>query len=69
MILRFGCNYSKKPLKIPEIVVKLISVYTDLQHMDLLLKQEAFKGSQTPDLVLLDLNMPLMDGYGVLKET
>jgi CheY-like chemotaxis protein len=46
------------------------SVYNGLQLMDLLLKRESYLHStdKLPDLVFLDLNMPLLDGFGVLTE-
>jgi CheY-like chemotaxis protein len=38
--------------------------------LDMLLKKNAFQGSaqSLPNLIILDLNMPLVDGYNVLKE-
>jgi CheY-like chemotaxis protein len=44
-------------------------VKNGLELMDLLQKRGSFAESSAsrPDLVIMDLNMPLMDGYGVLK--
>ncbi len=49
--------------------IEVNSVYNGMQLMDYLLKREAYKNIQGfPDLVILDLNMPLVDGFDVLKQ-
>src|SRR3954465_6614540 len=45
------------------------AVYTGYQLLDLLLKKQAYTNVEgEPDVVFLDLNMPLLDGLHSLKE-
>src|SRR5436190_21299148 len=48
----------------------VVSVYDGVQSLDLLLKRSTYRNSREPvtDLIILALNMPLMDGIGVIKE-
>jgi CheY-like chemotaxis protein len=59
----------KEALKATGVSYEVNSVYNGLQLMDFLLKREAYsKTVESPDFIFLDLNMPLIDGFAVLRE-
>lgn len=49
---------------------KVLLLKNGLELMDMLLKRGVYEQSNlpVPDLIIMDLNMPLLDGYGVLKQ-
>jgi two-component system response regulator len=51
-------------------IVNLTSVYNGVQAIDYLLRRGIYAGVKdpVPDFIVLDLNMPIMDGFTVLKE-
>ena len=62
------CRDALDTLKI--INSNLTSVYDGREALDYLLKRSAFSLNRDPkpDLIILDLNMPIMDGWDCLKE-
>ena len=48
----------------------ITSVYDGFQLMDYLLKRKAFSNNAEalPDFILLDINMPLLNGFGALAQ-
>jgi CheY-like chemotaxis protein len=49
---------------------QVVLLKNGLELMDLLMKRGNYTESRTekPDLIIMDLNMPLLDGYGVLRQ-
>lgn len=47
---------------------KLYITHDGEEAIDFLKKQGKYKGAPTPTLVLLDLKMPKLDGFGVLRQ-
>lgn len=48
--------------------IKVSSVYDGLQLLDFLSKKGAFSKESCPDLILLDINMPILNGIQALTQ-
>ena len=59
---------TKEALRDGKININLTHVINGVQAMAALKKQDEFADMPRPDIVLLDLNLPLKDGLEVLKE-
>src|SRR5882672_9216270 len=58
----------QESLKKSKLLINMKTVENGQLGLDYLRKTGLYAGAATPDLVLLDLNMPIKDGREVLRE-
>ena len=57
---------TKEALEEAKIVNRISVAYDGMQALQFLKKEPPFKDQESPDLILLDINLPRMDGTEVL---
>ena len=51
-----------------ELMQKMYHVLNGAEALKFLLKEKPYEEVETPDLILMDINMPIMDGHEALKK-
>lgn len=59
----------KKALnRIPDIKLNIINISNGEKALKYIFKEGEFKEAETPDLIILDINLPKISGYEILKK-
>jgi len=59
----------KKALtEIPDIFINLTNIANGQSALDYIFKRNIYKNSKTPHLIILDINLPKMNGHEILRK-
>lgn len=61
-------DLTRETLESGKLVLQISVVSDGAMALDFVLKRPPFEGAQRPDLILLDLNLPMVNGREVLAE-
>ncbi len=61
-------DLTKETLEFSKLFLKVTVAMDGVDAIDYLLKRSSYANAETPDLILLDLNLPKKDGRQVLAE-
>tara|TARA_R100001369_G_scaffold81955_2_gene113368 strand:- start:19203 stop:19628 length:426 start_codon:yes stop_codon:yes gene_type:complete len=59
---------TKEAFEESKIIAEISVVKNGAEALDFLFQRESFKEAKRPDLILLDINIPIYDGHYVLKQ-
>ena len=54
-------------LKIPNISINIININNGQKALDYIFKKKEYKKAITPQLIILDINLPKVNGHEILK--
>ena len=55
-------------LKIPDITINITNIDNGETALDYIFKKKAYKNAITPQLIILDINLPKVNGHEILKK-
>jgi len=54
--------------RIPDIKLNIKNINNGEKAINFIFKKNEFKNEKTPDLIILDINLPKISGYEILKK-
>jgi len=55
-------------LRIPDISINIININNGETAIDFIFKRNIYKNAETPHLIILDINLPKMNGHEILRK-